>query len=63
MARKAAEKAGGAKPKTEKSGKDKIAEKLEAQLKEIEDQFFEKFPAEEEQPVAQPEAAAPEQQA
>ena len=34
--------------KTEKSGKDKIAERLEAQLADIENKFFEQFPVEDE---------------
>jgi hypothetical protein len=39
VAKKAAER--GPKGKAEKSGKDKVAERLEAQLKDIEDKFFE----------------------
>jgi len=41
VAKKAAERAGPGKGKADKSGKDKIAERLEAQLKDIEDKFFE----------------------
>jgi len=45
VAKRQGEKKGGAK---DKSGKDKIAERLESQLKDIEDKFFEQFPVEEE---------------
>lgn len=47
VAKKAAER--GPKGKAEKSGKDKVAERLEAQLKDIEDKFFEQFPVEDEE--------------
>lgn len=47
VAKKAAER-NVPKGKTEKSGKDKIAERLEAQLKDIEDKFFAQFPVEDE---------------
>ena len=35
--------------KADKAGKDKIAERLEAQLQDIENKFFEQFPVEDEQ--------------
>lgn len=55
MARKAAEKAP---PKKEnKNNRDKIAERLEAQLKEIESKFFEKFPTPEEEQTERVEPA------
>lgn len=47
VAKKAAER-NVPKGKAEKSGKDKIAERLEAQLKDIEDKFFAQFPVEDE---------------
>jgi dynein intermediate chain 2 len=46
VARKAAERAGPPKKKDDKQ-KDKIAERLEAKLKEIESKFFEQFPVDE----------------
>lgn len=45
VAKRQGEKKGPAKDKKN----DKIAERLEAQLKDIEDKFFEQFPVEEEQ--------------
>ena len=47
VAKKAAER-NVPKGKAEKSGKDKIAERLESQLKDIEDKFFAQFPVEDE---------------
>jgi hypothetical protein len=48
IARKAAERAAPAK-KANQAAKDKIAERLEAQLNEIESKFFEQFPVEEDE--------------
>jgi dynein intermediate chain 2 len=55
VAKKAAERAGPPKKKDDKA-KDKIAERLESKLKEIEAKFFEQFPVEEDE--AQPKADA-----
>jgi len=52
VAKKAAERAGPPKKKDDKA-KDKIAERLEAKLKEIEAKFFEQFPEVEEQAAAE----------
>ena len=48
IARKAAERAVPPK-KVNQAAKDKIAERLEAQLKDIEAKFFEQFPADDEE--------------
>lgn len=59
VARKAAERAGPPKKKDDKA-KDKIAERLDKQLKEIEAKFFEQFPVEDEEPkAAEPKAEEP----
>ena len=55
VAKKAAERAGPPKKKDDKA-KDKIAERLESKLKEIEAKFFEQFQVEEDE--AQPKADA-----
>ena len=46
--------------KADKAGKDKIAERLEAQLQDIENKFFEQFPVEDEQRFEKEAEAAPE---
>lgn len=51
IARKAAERAVPPK-KVGQAAKDKIAERLEAQLKDIESKFFEQFPADDEDTAA-----------
>jgi len=60
VAKKAAERAGPPKKKDDKQ-KDKIAERLDAKLKEIEAKFFEQFPVDEDQ-AANNEPAAEQKQ-
>lgn len=47
--------------KADKAGKDKIAERLEAQLQDIENKFFEQFPVEDEQRFEKEAEAQPEE--
>ena len=47
--------------KADKAGKDKIAERLEAQLQDIENKFFEQFPVEDEQRFEKEVEAQPEE--
>jgi dynein intermediate chain 2 len=55
IARKAAERA--PKPKNDNKNKDKIAEQLDAKLKDIEDKFFAQFPVEDDEAAEQQQTA------